>query len=59
LLTLYVEDDFFQQRAEKFLAIPVGRGLRRPDETQIGTEKLNSLAFFCGERARSLLLSSK
>ena len=58
-LALHVEDHFFQQRAQKFLAIPVGRGRRRPDETQIGTEKLNSLTFFCGERARSLLFSAE
>jgi hypothetical protein len=30
-LALHVEDDFFEECAEKFLAITVGRGRRSPD----------------------------
>ena len=43
---LDLEDYFFQQGAQKFLAIAIGGGRCSPDEPQIGTEGPNSLMFF-------------
>ena len=42
------ENDFFEERAQQFLAIPIAGGRRRPNELQIRTENLNSLTFFLG-----------
>jgi hypothetical protein len=47
-LTLYFEHHFLEEGAEKFLAIAVGGGRRSPDEPQVGTETVDSLAFFLG-----------
>jgi hypothetical protein len=40
------EDYFFQQCTQKFLSIAISCGRRSPDQSQIGTESLNSLQFF-------------
>ena len=55
---LQVQDYFFQQGAQQFLAIAVRGSRCRPHLTNIGAESLNCLQLFGTDRAGTLLLAT-
>ena len=56
--SLEIQDHFFQQRAQQFLAIAVRGGRRSPDLTNIGAEHLNAFELLGAKRAGPLLLAA-
>ena len=55
---LEIQDHFFQQGAQEFLAIAVGGGGRVPNLTKIAAERLKVLELFESECARALLFAA-
>src|ERR1700730_14271130 len=56
--TLEIQDDFVQQRAQQFLAIPVGGGGRVPNSKDIGADNRNAFDLLGTERVGPLLLTT-
>src|SRR5215211_838927 len=59
LFTHDVEDHFLDQAAQQLLAVAVGRGGRRPDAAEVGSQRQQLLALGRGERPRALVLAQR
>jgi hypothetical protein len=53
-----IQDHFFKQRAQQFLAVAVRDGRRSPDLTNIGAEHLNAFELLGTNRVGLLLFAA-